>query len=187
MCLAEMVYKLIFFLIIFHLHRNFKAKIIAIKHGTLFSLTDASAWARTKLNSIKPVILPYDIVTQHRCPFIGFLSRGWLAIPNWQVGLGMISKETRDYFKCLSSNWNQPFCNSFWCRINYCPSVIASIYTHLNATKLRECECFLTELRASAISCTSQDVNMSQDWELQSSDINFLENFSILFLIFVFL
>lgn len=99
----------------------------------------------------------------------------------------MISKETRDYFKCLSSNLNQPFCNSFWCRINYCPSVIASIYTHLNATKLCECECFLTELRASAISCTSQDVNMSQDWELQSSDINFLENFSILFLIFVFL
>lgn len=115
-----------FIIIIFNLHGNFKAKIIAIKHGTLFSLTDASAWARTKLNSIKQVILPYDIVTQHRCPFIGFLSKGRLAIPNWQVGLGMISKEIRDYFKCLSSNLNQPFCNSFWSRINYCPSVLHS-------------------------------------------------------------
>lgn len=103
-----------------------RQKIIATKHGNLFSLTDASAWATTKLNSIKSVILPYDIVTQHRCPFIGFLSRGWLAIPNWQVGLGMISKEIRDYFKCLSSNLNQPFCNSFWSRINYRPSVLHS-------------------------------------------------------------
>lgn len=134
------------FLLLLYLHGNFQVKIIAIKHGSFFFfawLTDASVWARTKLNSIKPVILPYDIVTQHRCPFIGFLSRGQLAIPHWQVGLGMISKEIRDYLRCLSSNLKQSLCNSLWSKINYCPTIITSIYTQLNATKFWECESFL--------------------------------------------
>lgn len=138
-------------------------------------LTDSSAWTRTKLNSIKPVILPYDIVTQHRCPFIGFLSRGRLAIPHWQVGLEMISKEIRDYSKCLSSNSNQSLCNSLRSKINYCPAVITSIYTHLNATKLWECESFLTEHRTPATNSWT-----SQDWGLKSSDLNFFENCSTL-------
>lgn len=155
------------FLLLLNVYGNFKVKIIAIKHDSFFLawLTDASVWARTKLNSIKPVILPYDIVTQHRCPFIGFLSRGQLAIPHWQVGPGMISKEIRDYLRCLSSNIKQPLCYSLVSKINYCPTIIASIYTHLNATKFWECESFLTQHRAPAINSS-----MSQDWGLQSGD-----------------